>query len=251
MAEPSKENDERVVRLLTSGDEDAVSVLIGLGSESRTLGQRWWCFLYLALLWSGLTMLAPRFGDDDSDGVRWQRWRLWLRTRSLSIGNATEERIDPLGVVMRVERFEYNRWQRRYARDGRRFAKEPGRRLSGSLDTHFLHRAFAWLFVAGAARTIAADELETHRRLVSAFWAHQEVRADAPLIYQHLIWWLIQINVARIAWHNRFAKMDMLRISQLPVVFEGVFERMISRLGLLKATAHRSRESEASAHAES
>jgi hypothetical protein len=174
MAEPSKENDERVLRLLTSGDEEAVSVLIGLGYQNRAaLGQRWWRFLYLALLWSGLTMLAPRFGDNDSERVLWQRWRRWLRSRSLSVGNATAERIDPLGVAKRVERFEYNRWQRRSARDGRRFTKEPGRRLSGSLDTHFMHRAFAWLFVAGAARTIAAGELETHRRLVSAFWAHQ------------------------------------------------------------------------------
>lgn len=46
----------------------------------------------------------------------------------------------------------------------------------------------------------------------------KQVRADASLIYQHLIWWLIQINVARIAWHNRFAQMDMLRIAKLPVV---------------------------------
>jgi hypothetical protein len=174
MAAPSKENDERVLRLLTSGDEEAVSVLIGLGYQNRAaLGQRWWRFLHLALLWSGLTMLASRFGDDDSEGVLWQRWRRWLRSRSLSVGNTTAERIDPLDVAKRVERFEYNRWQRRSARDGRRFTKDPGRRLSGSLDTHFLHRVFAWLFVAGAARTIAAGELETHRRLVSAFWVHQ------------------------------------------------------------------------------
>jgi hypothetical protein len=173
IAEASKENDERVLRLLTSGDEDAVSVLVALAYHNRVaLGQRWWRFLYLALLWSGLTMLAPRFGDDDSDGVRWQRWRLWLRTRSLSAGNASADRIDPLGVAKRVERFELNAWRRRSARDGRRFTEEPGRRLSSSLETHVLHHAFAWLFLSGPARA-AADELKTHRQLVSAFWAHQ------------------------------------------------------------------------------
>ena len=46
----------------------------------------------------------------------------------------------------------------------------------------------------------------------------KQVRADAPLIYQHLIWWLIQINVAPIAWHNRIAQTDMLRIAKLPVI---------------------------------
>jgi hypothetical protein len=174
MAEASKENNERVLRLLTSGDEDAVSVLVALAYHNRAaLGQRWWRFLYLALLWSGLTMLAPRFGDDDSDGVRWQRWRLWLRKRSLSIDNSSADCIGPLGVAKRVERFEFNAWRRRSARDGRCFTAKPGRRLSGSLETHFLHRAFAWLFLTGAARTVAANELTMHQRLVSAFWAHQ------------------------------------------------------------------------------
>ncbi|MFK4384672.1 hypothetical protein [Bradyrhizobium sp. USDA 223] len=144
----------------------------GLAYQNRVaLGQRWWRLLYLALLWSGLTMLAPRFGDDDGDGIRWQRWRHWLRTRSLSAGNTSVESINPLGIAKRVEGFEYKRWERRYARDGRRFTKEPGRRLSGSLDTHFMQRAFAWLFLTGSAR--ATGELEDRRRLVSGFWAHQ------------------------------------------------------------------------------
>jgi len=174
IAEPSKENDERVLRLLTSGDDDAVSVLVGLAYQARQLlGQRWWRLLYLAVLWAGLCMLAPRYGDDDADGVRWQRWRRWLRTRSLSVGNTTPASIDPLAVAMRVERFEYHAWQRRSKRQGRRFAEEPGRRLSGSLETHFLQHAFAWLFQSGTPLSIAAEELDVRRRLVTAFWAHQ------------------------------------------------------------------------------
>lgn len=178
MAEPSSDSDERVLRLLTSGDDDAVTVLVGLSHRNRVaLGQRWWRFLYLALLWSGLTMLAPRFGDDEADGVRWQRWRLWLRRRSLSVV-ASAEAIDPLGLAERVERFELNAWRRRSARDRMRFVEEPGRRLSGGLETHLLQRAFGWLFLTGSARTAVANELEMHRQLVSAFWAHQA-------------WWLI------------------------------------------------------------
>jgi hypothetical protein len=45
--------------------------------------------------------------------------------------------------------------------------------LSGSLATHFLQGAFAWLFRGQADRVIPAEELETHRQLVAAFWAHQ------------------------------------------------------------------------------
>jgi hypothetical protein len=65
------------------------------------------------------------------------------------------------------------RWKRRYAKDSRCFTKEAGRRLSGSLETHFLQSVFAWLFRAQAGRVIPAQELETHRQLVAAFWAHQ------------------------------------------------------------------------------
>jgi hypothetical protein len=174
IAEPSKENDERVLRLLTSGDDPAVQVLVWSAYRNReALGQRWWRLLYLALLWSGLSMLTPRYGDEEDEEVRWQRRRRWLRTRSLSAGNATVASIDPLGVAERIERFELKRWQRHYARDGRRFTKESGRRLSGSLDDHFLQNAFGWLVGSQTGRVIPTQELETHRELVAAFWAHQ------------------------------------------------------------------------------
>ena len=81
--------------------------------------------------------------------------------------------IDPVVIAERVERFEFQRWHRRYARDGRRFTKEPGQRLSGSLQTNFLQNAFAWLFRNQGGRVIPAEELGTHRQLVAAFWSHQ------------------------------------------------------------------------------
>src|SRR5262245_19568856 len=110
-------------------------------------------------------MLTPRYGDEEGEEVQWQRWCRWLRTRSLSVGNTTVASIDPLRVAERIERFELKRWQRRYARDGRRFTKEPGRRLSGSLDDHFLQNAFGWLIGSQTGRVIPAQELETHRQL--------------------------------------------------------------------------------------
>lgn len=175
IAEPSEENDERVLRLLTSGDEAAVQVLIGMGHRARDiLGVRWWRLLYFALLWSGLSMLRPRFGDDEEiEPARWRRWRRWLRTRSLSAGQATVDSIRPLSVAQRTERFELRRWQRRYARDGRMFELEEGRRLSGSLDTHFLRMAFGWLFQRQAGQMVPPEPLDVRRKLVAAFWAHQ------------------------------------------------------------------------------
>jgi len=173
IAESSTQNDERVLRLLTSGDEEAVRVVVWAAYRNReALGQRWWRLLYIALLWSGLVMLTPHYGDNEGEEVRWQRWRRWLRTRSLSAGHATAESINPLVIAERVEWFECQRWRRQYARDGRSFTKEPGRRLSGSLQTRFLQNAFAWLF-RNQSRVVPAEELGTHRQLVAAFWAHQ------------------------------------------------------------------------------
>lgn len=175
IAEPSKENDERVLRLLTSGDEPAIQVLIAMAYRSRDMiGARWWRLLYFALLWSGLSILRPSFGDDDEiEPARWRRWRRWLRTRSLSSGQATADSIHPLLVAQRVERFELRRWQRRYARDERTFELEEGRRLSGSLDTHFLQIAFGWLFQRQPGQVISPERALVHRKLTIAFWAHQ------------------------------------------------------------------------------
>lgn len=178
LTDPGEENDERLLGLLTSNDEAAVRALLWSGYQNReALGQRWWRLLYLALLWSGLSMLAPRYDDEEGTKVRWQRWCRWLRTRSLSVG-ATSSSIIPLAIARRVERLEFRRWRRRYARDGGIFTSEPGRRLSDGLDTHFLKSAFAWLFRNQADRAIPAQELEMHRQLVTAFWSYQA-------------WWLL------------------------------------------------------------
>jgi len=175
IADPSEKADETVLRLLTSGDELAVQVLVGFAYRARdVLGMRWWRLLYFALLWSGLSMLQPRFGDDEEiEPPRWRRWRRWLRTRSLSSGQASADSIRPLAVAQQIEKFEARRWQRRYARDGRTFELEDGRRLSGSLDTHFLHKAFGWLFLREAGQSVPPQQLEERRKLVTAFWAHQ------------------------------------------------------------------------------
>ena len=103
IAAPSKETDEAVMRIMTGGDDTAVVVLSNLAYRSRdTLGSAWWRLLFLALLRSGLSILAPRYGDADDIEPRWQRWLRWLRSRRISGVPATIRSIDPLGVAERI-----------------------------------------------------------------------------------------------------------------------------------------------------
>jgi hypothetical protein len=170
IAAPSKETDEAVMRIMTAGDDTAVVVLCNLAYRSRdTLGSAWWRLLFLALLRSGLSILAPRYGDEDDVRPRWQRWLRWLRTRRVFGISASIKSVDPLGIAERIEKFERRRWRQRYARDGRRDDIQPGRRMSGGLDTHFLEQAFAWLFVEGAGLPDPAEQLA----LLGAFWSHE------------------------------------------------------------------------------
>jgi hypothetical protein len=173
IGQPSKENDERLLRILTSDDQAAARAIIWSAyGNRRALGHRWWRVLQVALLWSGLSVLAPGYGDDDSDESRWHRWCRWVRTRDLS-ANASAVSIQPLALAKRVERLEVQRWRRRYAKDGRDFTYEPERRMSGGVDTHFLRGAFMWLFRGQSGRAIPEEELDTHYQIVAAFWEHQ------------------------------------------------------------------------------
>lgn len=170
IATPSKETDEAVMRIMTGGDDAAVVVLFNLAYRSRDgLGNAWWRLLFLALLRAGLSILAPRYGDEDDIEPRWQRWLRWLRTRRISGISASIKSVDPLGIAERVERFERRRWKQRYARDGYRDDIQPDRRMSGGLDTHFLEQAFAWLLVEGAGLSNLADQAT----LLKAFWSHE------------------------------------------------------------------------------
>jgi hypothetical protein len=170
IAAPSKETDEAVMRIMTGGDDTAIMVLFNLAYQSReALSNAWWRLLFLALLRAGLSILAPRYGDADDVEPRWQRWLRWLRRRRISGIPATIKSVDPLGIAERIERFERRRWKQRYARDGRRDVIKPDRRMSGGLDTHFLEKAFGWLFEEGYGLPDPADQAT----LLAAFWSHE------------------------------------------------------------------------------
>src|SRR5437016_19633 len=112
--------------------------------------------------------VAATLRDDESVEIRWQRWCRWLRTRGLLAGNMTAVAINPLAVAERIERFEFKRWQGRYAKDGAASPRSQGGDCLVALILTFLQSAFPWLFRSGG-QVIPENDLETHRQLVSAF----------------------------------------------------------------------------------
>ena len=117
-------NDRALLGLFFCGDDHAAQVIAHHAYRLRdALGARWWRLQYIALLWAGLSMLAPRVMDDEAVAPPYQRWKTWLLCRSLSEAAAPKS-IDPLRIAERVEGFEACQWQRRYAR---RFIRERGR----------------------------------------------------------------------------------------------------------------------------
>ena len=174
LAHSTVENDRRVLMLLTSGDDMAVQVILGASYRYRkALGQRWWRLVYLALLWSALSMLRARFGDEEEIGERWKRWSRWFTSRRLSV-TADPSAFDPLDVAERLERIKFRRWRLRSDRVGGDFPREPKPTFLGGLDTHFLANAFAWLFPGEMDLAIPEEEIEVHTELVAAFWMYQK-----------------------------------------------------------------------------
>jgi hypothetical protein len=174
LSTPSVATDHALMRVLTSGDDRAAGVITSMAYVHRAdLGERWWRLLYLALLWSGLTMLKPRVGREDEAGERrWLRRACWLLARPVSGQRCSVHLIRLLDVAKRIEEFEARQWEEEYRRQGRRFTRDRSRRMSGALDTHFLKITFAWLLTGKDLPTDTA-ELEQRRHLLKAFWAHQ------------------------------------------------------------------------------
>jgi hypothetical protein len=173
IATASPATDEAVMRVLTSGDDRAVQVVVHHAYQNRAiLGPRWWRLLQMGLWWAGLSILTPRYGDDELAQPRWRRWVAWLRKRRLSGVSAGPGDIDPLNIAQRVERFERSRWEQRYAKEGWGQKIRPGQRCTGGLDTHFLQGMFNWLLDENRAPSNAAERSEW-TSLVRRFWAHE------------------------------------------------------------------------------
>jgi hypothetical protein len=171
IASPSAESDNAVMLILTSGDYPAVQVLFLHAYQNRTpIGARWWRLLQLAVLWSGLRLLASGYDDDDAIRPRWQSWRARFRKFRLSGTSSGPGDINPLDPAKRIERFARWRWERQHA--DQRWWAAPSRRYSVGLDTHFLPSAFFWLLDDGVSPANPSEAADW-AALVCRFWVHE------------------------------------------------------------------------------
>jgi hypothetical protein len=78
-----------------------------------------------------------------------------------------------VAVAERVERLEHRQWDRREARDDYGLPRKRRQRLTGSLDTRFLHIAFGWAIENQSVAVPEGAEMDTRRDVAKALWAHQ------------------------------------------------------------------------------
>jgi hypothetical protein len=171
MASTAEDNEweSQLLRLMTSRDGLAVATLMHIAHANRErLGSKWWRLLQLALLWAGLSLLAPRFESPPTVEIHWTRWLRWLRTRKLYSTGTSVNAVKPLDVARRVERLEEARWKR--IQTGKRHnarRTQKGRHSSG-LDSHLLEQIFSWLLHETAQGGSPVDEQD--RSLLVALW---------------------------------------------------------------------------------
>jgi len=145
-----QEWEAAVLRLLTSGDTEATAVVVGVAYANREqLGAAWWRLLCAGLFWSGLSVLAPRYGDDEEAERAWLTWLARLRRFPLRGRNATPDDLDFERIVAGVERLDYRRQMRLYNSGDQTWRGKPERRRSGSLNDHVLSVLFNWLIDGG------------------------------------------------------------------------------------------------------
>jgi hypothetical protein len=174
--EHAGETEERVLRLLTSGDGVATATLVNLGHAHRVeLRSRWWRLLYLGLLWSGLSILVPRYDDPGTLGQSWSQWLGRLRKLKIGGVSAGPDAIRPLQIALRIERLERARWRRAYAREDYRSHRAPEERHSPGLNTATLKDVFGWLLAeeTGGEQGALGEE---NRALVQALWEFESWR---------------------------------------------------------------------------
>ena len=109
-ADSESEWEIAVLRLLTSGDARAVSVVVVVAyAHRRQLGPAWWRLLQAGVLWSGLVLLAPHHGDVVAAERAWSLWLARMRRFPLRGKEATSEDIDFRRVAAAVERVALRR----------------------------------------------------------------------------------------------------------------------------------------------
>lgn len=174
-ADDVQEWEAAVLRLLTSGDRQASSIVVGVAYANREqLGAAWWRLLRAGLFWSGLILLAPHHGDGDDVERVWMAWLARLRRFPLRGPNATPDDLDFKRVVAGRERLDFLRRTRLYNAGDQTWRGKPERKRGCSLDNHFLEVLFNWLIEGGGT-----EDRDLDTRLVLRIWDYEATRAKA------------------------------------------------------------------------
>jgi hypothetical protein len=170
-----KEWEAAVLRLLTSGDNRAAAVVVGVAYANRVqLGSAWWRLLRAGVFWSGLSLLAPHQGDGDYANGIWKVWLARLRRFPLRGLNATPAELDFKRVAAAQERLDFVRRTRLYNAGDRTWRGKPERESGGLLNSHFLRVLFNWLIDGSGT---GDSDLDT--QLALRIWDYDATRAKA------------------------------------------------------------------------
>ena len=164
-----------VLRLLTSGDSCALEAVVGIAYASRDqLGSVWWRLLQAGVLWSGLILLTPDYGDDEVAERAWSGWLARLRRFPLRNKDANLDSLDFKRVAAGCGRLEFYRKMRLYTSGKRTWRGKPQRRPGASLDGHVLEVVFGWLMHGAGTGDRSSDT-----RLALRIWDYDASRAKA------------------------------------------------------------------------
>jgi hypothetical protein len=185
-AEPARS----VLRVLTSGNEAAISTLMSIGYQYREkLGDVWWRLTEIAIWWCALTVLSFRSYEDQAQSGLWDCWLGWLRHRNLTNTRVDLARMSPVAIANRVERLQRRRWAR-VSKDGPGGFEGLRTRVSIGLDTDLLKAIFSWLLQESTSVVQRSDVAEARNRLALLrglldfeLWGHakaQQSERDEP-----------------------------------------------------------------------
>ena len=164
-----------VLRLLTGGDYRAAGAIFGLVYAYRDrLGSAWWRLLQVGVLWSGLILLSPQYGDHEDVERAWNRWLARCRRLSLRRAGTSVNDLKVGRVAEGCERLGFDRRLRAYTSGDRQWRGKPIRGRGAELDTHFLSIVFNWLINGAGTGNWAEDS-----RLVGRLWAFEAGRTRA------------------------------------------------------------------------
>jgi hypothetical protein len=171
---PCTETDAAVMRLMTSGNRGAETLLFALAHPRRQqLGSRWTRLVDLGFLWAGLSILRPGF---EKEACAWDGWLRRFRAWRLSDAPPTGDRPDAVDIADRVKRLERQRWRRAYDKPGWHGRIPPEDRHSNGLDWSFLECALAWLTPSdtqSAPPVLTQVDLAEERRLLLSLWSFE------------------------------------------------------------------------------